>query len=182
MCLVQSIRCLGATHLRRDPARLNCIRENSWPTSCDTKGEKNVMQLRVGIGLFSVPCASPPCQVLKCRIAVLVKHGAEINESLGLRDQGCQDVGSNRIDRQHMRETIFRLNSLRLLVADRGIADDGVERAERIDLLRDISSLSNCAEVADYDCLRLRNVPLCLLCASVASRVQDDPVALLNQQ
>ena len=33
-----------------------------------------------------------------------------------------------------MRETIFRLDSLRLLVANRGIVDDGVERAERIDL------------------------------------------------
>src|ERR1700723_20480 len=182
MCLVQIIRCLDATHLRRDPARLDCIRENSWPTSCDTKGEKHVMQLRVGIGLFSVPCASPPCQVLKCRITVLVKHGAEINESLGLRDQGCQDVGSNRIDRQHMRETIFGLDSLRLLVADGSIVDDGVERAERIDLLCDLSSLSNCAEVADYDCLRLRYVPLGLLCAGLASGVQDNPVTLLNQQ
>src|ERR1700679_374575 len=49
MCLVQIIRCLGATHLRRDPAWLQCIREYSRPTSCDTKGEEHVMQLRVGV-------------------------------------------------------------------------------------------------------------------------------------
>ena len=84
--------------------------------------------------MFSVPCASLPRQVFKGRIAVLVKHGAEINEPLGLRDQGCQDVGSNGVDREDMRETIFCLDSLRLLVADGSIVDDGVERAERIDL------------------------------------------------
>jgi hypothetical protein len=61
-----------------------------------------------------------------------VKHGAEIDESLRLRDQGCQGVGSNGVDREDMRETIFRLDSLRLLVADGSIVDDGVERAERI--------------------------------------------------
>src|ERR1700723_3245432 len=43
MFLVQIIRCLGATHLRRDPAWLQCIREDSRPTSCDTKGEEHVM-------------------------------------------------------------------------------------------------------------------------------------------
>src|SRR5258705_1238241 len=182
MCLVQIIRCLGATHLRRDPAWLQCIREDPRPTSCDTKGEEHVMQLRVGVGLFSVPCASLPCQVLRGRIAVLVKHGAEIDESLRLRDQGCHDVGSNSVDREDMRETIFRLDSLRLLVADGSIVDDGVERAERIDLLCDLSSLGNCAEIADNDCLRLRDVPLCLVGAGLASGVQDDPVTLLNQQ
>src|SRR3984957_1792275 len=140
------------------------------------------MQLRVGVGLFSVPCASLPCQVLKCRIAVLVKHRAEIDESLGLRDQGCQDVGGNGVDREDMRETIFRLDSLRLLVADGSIVDDGVERAQRIDLLCDLSSLGNCAEIPDNDCLRLRDVPLCLVGAGLASGVQDDPVTLLNQQ
>src|SRR6202034_1965712 len=131
MRLVQIIRCLGATHPRRDPAWLQCIREDSRPTSCDTKGEEHVMQLRVGVGLFSVPSASLPCQVLKGRISVLVKHGAEINESLRLRDQCCQDVGSNGVDREDMREAIFRLNSLRLLVGDSSIVDDGVEYAER---------------------------------------------------
>jgi hypothetical protein len=69
-----------------------------------------------------------------------------------------------------MRETIFRLNSLRLLVADRGIVDDGVERAERIDLFCDPSSLGNYAEIADNDCLRLRDVPLCLDRAGLALR------------
>ena len=142
MCLVQIIRCLGATHLRRDPAWLQCIRENSRPTPCDTEGEEDVMQLRVGVGLFSVPCASLPCQVLKGQIAVLVKRGAEIDESPGLRDQGCQDVGSNSVDREDMRETIFSLDSLRLLVADGSIVDDGIECAERIDLLCDLSSLA----------------------------------------
>src|ERR1700679_1758134 len=67
-------------------------------------------------------------------------------------------------------------------VADGSIVDDGVERAERIDLLCDLSSLNNFAEVADYDCLRLRDVLLCLVGAGVASCVQDDPVTLLNQQ
>ena len=144
MCLVQIIRCLGAAHLRRDPAWLQCIRENSRPTSCDTKGEKHVMQLRVAVGLFSVPCASLPCQVLERRVAALVKHRAEIDESLRLRDQGCKDVGSNGVDRKDMRETIFRLDSLRLLVANGSIVDDSVERSERIDLLCDLSSLGNC--------------------------------------
>src|ERR1700761_7625730 len=81
-----------------------------------------------------------------------------------------------------MRETIFRLDSLRLLVADGSIVDDGVERAERIDLLCDLSSLGNRAEIADNDCLRLWGVPLCLVCAGLASGVQDDAVTLLNQQ
>src|ERR1700722_14007955 len=43
MCLVQIIRCLSATHLRRDPAWLHRIREDSRPTSCDTIGEQHVM-------------------------------------------------------------------------------------------------------------------------------------------
>src|ERR1700734_4485553 len=98
MCLVQIIRCLGAAHLRRDPARLQCIREDSRPTSCDTKGEEHVMELRVRVGLFSVPCARLPGQVLESRIAVLVKHRAEIDQSLRLRNQGCQDIGSHGVD------------------------------------------------------------------------------------
>src|SRR6202046_3975495 len=167
MCFVQIIRCLGAAHLRRDPARLQCIREDSRPTSCDTKGEEHVMELRVRVGLFSVPCASLPSQVLKGRIAVLVKHGAEIDESLRLSDQGCQDVGSNGVDREDMRQTIFRLDSLRLLIANSSIVDNRVKRVERIDLLCDLSSFGNCAEIADNNCLRLRDVPLCLVGAGL---------------
>jgi hypothetical protein len=59
MCLVQIIGCLGATHLRRDPARLQCIREDARPTPCDTKGEEHIMQLRVGEGLLSSPMREP---------------------------------------------------------------------------------------------------------------------------
>jgi hypothetical protein len=47
-----------------------------------------------------------------------VQYGAEIDESLRLREQGCQDVGSNRVDREDMREAIFRLEPLRLLAVN----------------------------------------------------------------
>jgi hypothetical protein len=81
---------------------------------------------------------------------------------------------------RRMRETIFGLDSLRLLVADSSIVDDGVERAARIDLLCDLSSLGNCAEISDNDCFRLRDVSFCLVGAGLAAGVQDDPVTLLN--
>jgi hypothetical protein len=81
-----------------------------------------------------------------------------------------------------MRETIFRLDSLRLLVADGSIVDDGVERAERIDLVCNLSSLGNCAEIADNDCLRLGDISFGLVAAGLAPGVHDNPVTLLNEQ
>ena len=58
-----------AAHLGRHPSWLQSIREHSRPASGDRERQQHVMELRVGIGLLSLPGPGGPRKVVQTRVA-----------------------------------------------------------------------------------------------------------------
>ena len=80
-----------------------------------------------------------------------------------------------------MRQTVDRLDQLRLAVTDSGIMDDGVEPAEPVDLVGDGFRLRDAGKVADDDVLGAADLLAGLFRARGAAGVQDDLVSLFDQ-
>jgi hypothetical protein len=79
------------------------------------------MELHIGVSLPPQPRPFGPRQVVQTRVSILMQDRTQIHKSFWSRDQRCQDVWSNRIHCENMRQAVFSDNSLWLLVADAGV-------------------------------------------------------------
>src|SRR5580658_900277 len=140
------------------------------------------MELRIGVSLPPQPGPVGPRQVVQTRVSVLMQDRTHIHKSFWSRDQRCQDVWSNRIHCQNMRQAVFSDNSLWLLVADAGVMNDGIEGSELIDLIGNVSCLGNAGEVPDNRRFCCGKFILSLIRALLASSMQYHAVALFNQK
>ena len=69
-----------------------------------------------------------------------------------------------------------------LSIADRGVVNDGVETAERIDLGSNVLGASNCIDIAYYDRFRFWQFLSGVFCPLGITGMQNDAVALIDEQ
>jgi hypothetical protein len=81
-----------------------------------------------------------------------------------------------------MRETVFGLNASGFAVTNGNIVYDGIERAEPIDLLRDVPSLCDTCHVADCDRLGARHSGQGLFCPQLVASVQNNLMPLIDEK
>jgi hypothetical protein len=81
---------------------------------------------------------------------MMVHAGAQIDDPLGPLDQGGQNIGRQRVDREHMGQAVSG-DAMAFAIADGGVVDQSVETAKLIDLGRYISSARDGFDVADRD-------------------------------
>ena len=93
-----------------------------------------------------------------------------------------EDVGREAVDGEHMRKPVLGLDALRFAVADRSVVNDGVKDSKGVDLIGDRAHLLQAGEVAGDDGLGPRKPALRCFSALGAARMQDDGMALLDQQ
>jgi hypothetical protein len=72
MPLVQIVWRIRPAHLRRDPPRLQRIRQNPRPAPRHAKRQQHIMKLCIGVGLRPMPPPLLPCQVFQTSVAVLM--------------------------------------------------------------------------------------------------------------
>ncbi len=83
---------LAAAHSCGNPARLKGIRMDGGPTPRDREREDAVKELAVGVCLGTVPPTPDPLKVVQARVASPMQARAEVDESVGRRDESSQGV------------------------------------------------------------------------------------------
>ena len=114
-------------------------------------------------------------------VGMMVHAGAEIDESVWPLDQRCQNIGRQRIDREYMGQAICR-QVVSLTVADRSIMDHGIEAAQIIDARSDLLCTRDGVEVTFHDGFGSGHRALGVIGAGSVTSVQDDLMALVDQQ
>ena len=116
------------------------------------------------------------------RSGAVMHSGGQVHQPLRHRDEGGQDVRSQSVHGEKLRQAVDCLHQLRLSVADPGVMDDGVETAELVDLVGDGFRLRDARQVANDDVLRASDLLTGLVRARGAPGVQHDLVPLLDQK
>ncbi len=179
---IEIIRRSRSSHFGRHPTGFQRIRENARPAPCDRERQQHIMQLGVGVCLLPLPRTVFPSQVLQACITASVEAGTQVHETLRSVNQRSQDVRSERVHGKDMRQAVFGLDAARLSIPDPGIVDHCVERAEGVDLLRDVAGLPDAREISDDDCFRLRNGLERFLAPLPVACVQNNGMPLLDQE
>src|SRR5277367_2978593 len=96
-----------------------------------------IVQLALGVGRRSIPAPLAPQDVVEMRARAIMHARAQIDDALRPFDQRGEDIGSKRVDGEHMRQAVAG-DAMTLTEADRGIVNDRIESAERVDLLRNV--------------------------------------------
>jgi len=111
-----------------------------------------------------------------------MKAGTQIDETLGLVNERGQDIGSERIDREDMRQAVFGRDAARFPVADTCIVNHCIEGTECVNLFGHVAGLSDAGQIAGYDSFRSghggHRFPSPLLVTSV----QNYAVPLLDEE
>jgi hypothetical protein len=107
--------------------------------------------------------------------------GTQINESAGSCDQARQDEGGQHVGREHLRHAVLCLDPVGLSIADPSVVDHGIEAAQAIDLLGDLTRAPHGGEVAGDHLQGLRKLVVRVPTARCAPAVQDHLVTLLDK-
>src|SRR5262249_36648725 len=76
MPLFEVVGSVRATHLRRDPSRVDGVAQHLRPAARDGEGERNQVELALGVGLAGVPAASDPVDVVEIVVGAYGDHAA----------------------------------------------------------------------------------------------------------
>jgi hypothetical protein len=179
--LLQVVRRARAAHPGCHPAWRYGIAQHLRPAARDSEGQHGIVQLALGVRRRSVPPPLAPEDVVEVGIGMLVHAGAQIDQALRPLDQGRQDVGGERVDGEDLRQPIEG-KAMRLLVADSGVVDDGVETAERVDLRRHVLGGGDGLHVSGDHRLGPRQRPPRIVRSLSIARMQNHAMSLLDQQ
>ena len=171
-----------AAHPGGDPPGFEGVGEDLGPVPGDREGKQHIVQFAVGVGLCAAPGAMLPVEVFEAAVAAFVQAGAEVHEAAGLRHERGEEIGREGIHREDVGEAVLGNETARLLVADRGVVDHRVERAQGVCLVGDGAGLPNAGEVADEDGFRTGNAAARVVRTLGVAGVQHDTVALLEEQ
>ena len=165
-------------HLGRDPAGRHRIRQHIGPKARDGESQHDIVQLALAISCRSVPAPLAPQDIVeKFAFGSLVHARAQIDEALRPFDQRGQDIGRERVDGEDMRQAVAR-QAMPFAIADGGVVNARVERAEPVDLLCNVLGAGDAGEVADNDIFGLGQGRFRVHGARVVQGVKDDPVGL----
>jgi len=106
----------------------------------------------------------------------------QVHQTPGSPNECSQNIGSQRIDREHVRQAVFCRDATRFLVSNGRVVNDGIERPSRVDLFGDIVRLPDACQVACHNRLSARNRSQRLLPSLLVASVHDDAMPLLNQK
>src|SRR5437660_5024871 len=168
------------SHPGGNPAGVDRVRKNLWPAACHGKRQQHIVQLAVSVCLLSLPPMLLPEQVLQARSAALVQTGTEIDQTRWFLNKRCEDVGSQRIDREYMRQAVFGRNAARLLVPDRSVMNDSIELSQRVHLFGDLPRLVDTCQIADDNGFCSGNRGHCLPSSRLVAGMQSYRVPLLD--
>lgn len=97
--------CSGSTHFGCHPARIDGIAQHLRPVAADRCGQCGDLQFGFRVGLRWTPLSCRPIDVLKRAPTTLVQPAAEIDQTVRAIDEGCQNIGCQRVDGQRPRMT-----------------------------------------------------------------------------
>jgi hypothetical protein len=97
-------------------------------------------------------------------------------------DQRGQHVGREHVDREDVRQSVCRRDPARLAIADPGVVDHGVERSELACLLSNLPHASEHREITGHSTASVRRCRPCVVGPVAGPPVQDDLVALFDQE
>ena len=103
------------------------------------------------------------------------------DQALRTLDECGQDIGGQRVDREHVRQTV-RGSALAFPKADGGIVNDRIETAEPVDLRRHIPGARDRLQITDHDRFSLRQRAPGVVRACSVARVKYDLVALFGKK
>jgi hypothetical protein len=121
-------------------------------------------------------------QVVQAGIAAAVHPRAEEDQPARARDQRGEQVRGQDVDREDVAQAVWGGYPPRLPVADARVVDDRVERARGPGLPGQLGCLADDGQVAHEHSRRARRARLGVAGPGLAARVQDDLVALADQQ
>lgn len=89
-----------------------------------------------------------PGKIFEASVAVAVQAGAKIDQAFWFCNQTSKDVGREGVYREDGGQAVDRGYTFSFLIADTGVVDDGVERAELVCVGGDGFGFGDAAEVA----------------------------------
>src|ERR671912_756075 len=90
----------GPAHPGPHPAWIDSVRENAWPAPRQREGERNDLQLALGIGPARIPRALRPIDVPERSLSAAMQAAAQEHQTMGTFHQRREDIRRERVDRE----------------------------------------------------------------------------------
>jgi hypothetical protein len=174
---VQVIRGTPSTHFSRHPTRLQRVGKDIRPLAGHGKGQDHIVQLGFGVGPCAAPGTTRPGEIVELRIHAVVHSRTQIHEPLRLVDQGGQNIRSERVDGEHIRQAVHGRCALPFAVADSRVVNHCIEGAQPVDLAGDLTSRLDARQVANDYAFRAWDPRASIGSSLLIARVEHDFVA-----